>query len=140
KETKKLKKDRKPIVTKTVLINLATQQKVEFEKIRRFAFSGEQAGWIALHRAGAEAAAPPSPSPAPSAGGSAPASDKASGTDLILYELATGNQLNIGNVSEFGFDKKGERLALIIDAAEKTGNGVQLRNMATGEVLPLETE
>src|SRR5262249_23091449 len=62
KETRKLKKDRKPIVTKTVLLNLATQQKVEFEKIRRFAFSGEQAGWLALHRNGAEAAAPPTPS------------------------------------------------------------------------------
>ncbi len=139
KETKKLKKDRKPIVTKTVLLTLATQQKVEFEKIRRFAFSGEQAGWLALHRAGAEAAAPSAPAPTPGAG-APPASDRPSGTDLILYELATGNQLNIGNVSDFGFNKKGEWLAFIIDAAEKIGNGVQLRNMATGAVMPLESD
>jgi acetyl esterase/lipase len=143
KETKRLRKERKPVQTKVALVNLATEKKTEFEKVRRFAFSGEQATWIAFHRSGdTPAGGPPMPMPGPPApaAGAAPQPDKPSGTDLILYELSSGNQLNIGNVSEFAFDKKGNHLAFIIDAAEKSGNGIQLRNMATGAVVPLESD
>jgi len=41
-EAKRLKKDRKPIHTKVVLVDLSTGHKTEFEKVRRFAFSGEE--------------------------------------------------------------------------------------------------
>ncbi|MGH9936302.1 MAG: alpha/beta hydrolase family protein, partial [Blastocatellia bacterium] len=54
--------------------------------------------------------------------------------------LAMGNQLNVGNVSDFAFDKKGAWLAWLIDANEKSGNGVQARNMTTGAVLPLDSD
>ena len=33
-------------------MNLATGDKKEYPRIRRFAFSGETPGWIALHRYG----------------------------------------------------------------------------------------
>jgi hypothetical protein len=33
-------------------------------------------------------------------------------------------------VSEFAFTRDGARLAAVIDAADRVGNGVQLRNMA----------
>jgi dipeptidyl aminopeptidase/acylaminoacyl peptidase len=135
KETKRAKKERKPLYNKVLLINLATEKKVEFEKVKNFAFSGEQATWLALHRNGNDAPAPPAP-----AAPGAPAGDKPSGSDLILYELASGNQLNMGNVGEFAFDKKGLWLAFVIDAQEKVGNGVQLRNMTSGALLPLESD
>ena len=78
---------------------------------------------------------------APSSGGSTPAPDKPTGSDLILHELVTGNQLNIGNVSDFTFDKKGDRgWHGLIDANEKSGNGAQARNMATGATLPLDSD
>src|SRR5262249_17888996 len=48
--------------------------------------------------------------------------------------------LNIGNVSEFSFDKKGNWLAWVVDAQDKSGNGIQLRNMTTGAILPLESD
>src|SRR5690349_13173714 len=70
KEAKKLKKDRKPIQTKTVLVELATGKKTEFDKTRRFVFSGEKATAIALHRYPADAGGPPAPA-APPAGGAA---------------------------------------------------------------------
>lgn len=140
KESKRLRKDRKPILTKTVLVNLETEKKTEFEKIRRFSFSGEQSNWIALHRSGEGPAGIPLAA-IPSAAAASPAvSGRAAGTDLILYELSTGNQLNIGNVSEYAFNKKGDQLALLIDAAEKSGNGIQLRNMATGAVSAVESD
>src|SRR6185503_11408061 len=118
--------------------------------IRRFAFSGESAGWIALHRYGADApgggggaaaAAPGGRGGAPAAGGGGPgaAADRPRGTDLILRELATGAELNVGNVSEFSFRKDGRYLAFAVDATDKAGNGLQLRDMSTGAVSALDS-
>ncbi len=142
KEVKRARKDRKPLTNKVALINLATEKKTEFEKIKSFRFSGESATWLAMHKQGDAPAGGNAPVslPSPFPGGAASQSDRATGTDLLLFELANGNQLNVGNVSEFAFDKKGRWLALVIDADDKTGNGVQLRNMATGALLPLESD
>ncbi|MCX6629560.1 MAG: S9 family peptidase, partial [Candidatus Solibacter sp.] len=131
-DAKKLKKDRKPIQTKVVLVELATGKKTEFDKTRRFAFSGEKATALALHRYPADA--PPAPPAAPGS----PAADRPSGSDLLLYDLAAGSELNLGNVGEFAFDKKGEWLACLVDARDKAGNGVMLRNMATGSLESLD--
>lgn len=138
KEGKRLKKERKPLQNKVAVINLATEKKVEFDKIKRFSFSAENAAWIALHTYGAAPAGPPAP--AAPATGSTPAPERATGSDLILHELATGNQLNVGNVADFAFNKKGDWLAWTIDANEKIGNGIQARNMTTGAVLPLDSD
>lgn len=135
KETRRAKKERKTLYNKVLLINLATEKKLEFDKVKNFAFSGEQATWLALHRNGNDTTAPPMP-----AAPGTPAGDKPSGSDLILYELSSGNQLNIGNVAEFAFDKKGMWMAFVIDAQEKMGNGVQIRNMTSGALLPLESD
>ncbi|MBS1790296.1 MAG: S9 family peptidase [Acidobacteria bacterium] len=140
KEGKRLKKERKPLQNKVAIVNLATEKKIEFEKIRRFSFSGENAGWVALHRYGADAPPAGPVAAAPSGGSSATAPERATGSDLLLYELATGNELNIGNVADFAFTKKGDWLAWTIDANEKMGNGLQARNMATGAVLPLDSD
>src|SRR3954464_6246886 len=53
----RLKRQRRPIQSSVTLVNLASGEKHEFPKIRRFAFSGESSGWVALHRYGADAAA-----------------------------------------------------------------------------------
>jgi hypothetical protein len=126
KEAKMLQKQKKKLYNKVELLNLSSGEKVEFEKTSRFAFSGEKPSWIALLKYQAE--------------GQEKEKDKWSGADLILHELATAKELNIGNVFEFAFDKKGGWLAWIVDAKEKSGNGVQLRNMETGAVLPLEND
>ena len=47
--------------------------------------------------------------------------------------------MNIGNVAEFAFDESGNHLAWVIDTASKAGNGVQIRMMDTGVVMPLES-
>src|SRR5215831_6958438 len=141
KQAKQLKKDRRPIQTKTLLVDMSTGKKVEFEKTRRAVFSGEKATAIALQRYGAEVAptgAPPAAAPGGGRGAAGPAADRPSGSDLLLYELASGAEMNIGNVGDFSFDKKGDWMAYIIDAADKAGNGVMLRNMSTGAILPLD--
>jgi dienelactone hydrolase len=144
----RLKRQRRPIQSSVTLVNLGTGEKHEYPKIRRFAFSGESSAWIALHRYGADA--PPAGGGAAAGagtgrGGAAAAapgnggSDRPRGSDLILHDLATGAQLNVGNVGEFSFRKDGRLLALAIDAADKAGNGLQVRNMSTGVVSPIDS-
>ncbi len=137
-EAHKLKKDHKPLENKVILVELGNGKQTEFDRIRRFSFSGERSTAIALQRyapvaaAGAGAAPPPSPS-APKA------DDKPQGSDLIVLDLGTGEELNLGNVSDFAFDKKGNWFAWIIDAQDKLGNGINLRNLSTGAVTTLDS-
>ena len=127
KEAKNLRKDKKKITGKLVLLNLATgDNKVEFDKLKRFSFSAENPGWLAAHKLPSES--------------QEKEKDKWSGSDLVLRELATGKEWNIGNVSEFAFDKKGNYLAWIVDALGMSGNGIQVRDMATGVVTSLDSD
>jgi acetyl esterase/lipase len=108
--------------SKVVLVNLTNGEKTEIEGISSFRFNGEAATHIALRK---PADFPPNP-------------NAASGSDLVLRELSSGIDLVLGNVSEFEFDKKGEWLVTVIDAAGQIGNGVHLRDMKTGAVYPIE--
>ncbi len=145
-ESARLRRQRRPIQAKVQLLDLTSGKDVTIENVRRFAFAGERGGWIALQKApatggaagGAGAAAAPSTPPA--AGAAAGASDRPKGADLILHDLVAGRDLNIGNVAEFAFDKSGRFLALVIDAPDKAGNGVQLRNMESGVVMVLDSD
>ena len=141
---------RRPNQNALMLIHLPTGEQTEIEKVRRFAFNGEMATWIALDRYPADAGGPSAGSgrggPAAGsgrggrgAGGSAPRSTRPRGSDLILRELATGTEINVGNVAEFDFDKTGRYLAIVIDAAEQAGNGLQIRDMESGTVSSLDT-
>jgi len=124
KEAKMLQKQKKQAYNKVEVLNLSSGEKLEFEKVKDYSFSGENASWIALHKYPAEGQE----------------KEKWNGSDLILHELASSKELNVGNVSEFAFDKKGLWLAWIVDAKEMSGNGIQLRKMATGVVLPLDSD
>ncbi|MEX2662156.1 MAG: hypothetical protein WD227_09500, partial [Vicinamibacterales bacterium] len=146
-EATRLRRQRRPIQSSVTVLNLASGEKKEYPNIRRFAFAGEAATHIALHRAPAAAAGGAAPAAAgggrgaaPAPGGASPADSRPRGTDLILRDLSNGAELNVGNVSEFAFDRDGKFLATVIDAADKIGNGVQLRTMAAGTVSPLDTD
>jgi dipeptidyl aminopeptidase/acylaminoacyl peptidase len=126
KEAKALRKERKRVMTTAVLVDLAKGEKTELEKVRAIAFSGDNPGFVALHRYAPES--------------QEKEKDKWNGSDLVVRELATGKEVNIGNVAEFAFDKGGTKLALLIDAQGQAANGLQLRDMATGTVVPLEND
>ena len=51
----RLRRQRRPIQSSVTVVNLATGEKKEYPRIRRYSFSGEHAGWIALHRYGPDA-------------------------------------------------------------------------------------
>src|SRR5262245_61564214 len=146
-EAARLKKQRKPIQNRVGIVNLASGEKIEVAKVRRFAFSGEAGGWIALHKYGPEApsgaapdAGPPAGGPPASGGPGATREERPKGSDLILRELASAQEINIGNVADFAFDKKGRYLAWTIDAQDKAGNGVVIRDMDNGAIRPLDSD
>jgi dipeptidyl aminopeptidase/acylaminoacyl peptidase len=148
-EAQRLRRTRRPVQNGVTIVNLATGDKHEYSKIRRYAFSGEASTWIALHRypaqaegRGGAAGAPPTGGGRGGGGRGGPASgpsDRPRGVDLILRELATGQELNVGNVGDFAFSRDGKRLAWTIDAQDKAGNGVQLRDMERGTVSVLDS-
>lgn len=148
KEAQAAQKAHRPVQNGVTLVNLATGDKTNIAKIRRFAFNGELGGWIALHRYGPDTAAGGAAAAAAAgargggagAAGEAPRDTRPKGTDLVLHELKTGAELNIGNVSEFAFNKSGKQLAILIDAADQAGNGLEIRDMATGVITPIESD
>jgi dipeptidyl aminopeptidase/acylaminoacyl peptidase len=140
-EAQRLRRLRRPVQSGVTIVNLATGEKREYARIRRFAFSGDASTWIALQRQPAQATpgagAPAAAAPPPAAGG--PAAERPRGTDLILRELASGQELNVGNVADFTFSRDGNLLAWTIDAQDRVGNGVQLRDMTKGTVSVLDS-
>jgi dipeptidyl aminopeptidase/acylaminoacyl peptidase len=148
-EAQRLRRQRRPVESGVTIVNLTTGEKRDYPRIRRFAFSGEASTWIALHRplqgaAGAAGAAGATGATgATGAGGATGATgagaEAPKGSDLILRELATGNELSVGNVAEFAFTRDGQFLAFTIDARDKVGNGLQLRDMRSGAVSVLDS-
>ncbi len=102
----KMREKKEEIRYKLKLVNLSTDNTQTFENIQKFGFS-ENSSHLAMGTYGKK-------------------EDKHKGKDLILHNLITGGTRNIGNVSEWGFNKKGDLLAYIVDADGKQGNGVEL--------------
>ncbi|MBK1438527.1 prolyl oligopeptidase family serine peptidase [Parapedobacter sp. ISTM3] len=125
-EAKAAEKARKPLYSKLHVISLPDTQKVVFEKIKDFGFSGEQPAWIAVSFAAPD--------------GAPKGDDAPKGTDLLLYHLATEKSFNLGNVSAYAFNKTGNYLAYTVDANGQNGNGIFLRDMATGITTALDND
>jgi dienelactone hydrolase len=147
-EQKRLRQQRRPVQSKLRLVQLATGQTTEFERVRRFAFGGDAPRALAMHQYGPDApagggggggAGGPAAG-APGMGGNlfGGGAARVEGTDLLLYELESKATYNVGNVGDFAFDEQGRWLAYTIDARDQGGNGVQLRDLRTGVVQALD--
>jgi len=58
--------------------------------------------------------------------------------DLVVRDLDQGTDVSFGNVADFAWSDDGSLLAMVIDVDGKTGNGVQLLNVATGTLRSLD--
>jgi len=125
-EAKVARKSMKPLYDKLMLVSLADNKQTTFEKVRNFSFSGNSSAWIAIQFAALETAPKDK--------------DAAKGTDVLLYNLATKKSYNLGNISEFSFNKAGDQLAYLVDANGKNGNGVFIRDMKTGITTALDND
>lgn len=125
-EAKAARKTNKPLFDKLLLVSLADNKQTTFERVRGFSFSGDSPSWIAVQFV------------APDGAPKDPAAAK--GTDVLLYNLATKKSFNLGNVTEFSFNKAGDQLAYIVDANGQNGNGIFLRDMKTGITTALDND
>lgn len=112
----------KPLSEKLILIDLLADKKTVIEKVTSFSFNGKPSSHLAINL---------------SKEGS---NGDAKGSDLLMLHLASGKRQNIGNVLEFGFNKPGSHLAYTIDAQNKSGNGLYLLNISTGNTQVLESD
>jgi dipeptidyl aminopeptidase/acylaminoacyl peptidase len=122
-ETRKsLEEKGDPIFEKAQLLNVDTGEKYTVERSEAMTFSENGRFW-AVHR-------------------KKPETDKSKhkGTDLIVRDLQDGTVFNMGNVSEFAFNKKSTLMAYLVDASEKTGNGVYLKNLDSGALSTLDSD
>ncbi|MDX1675516.1 MAG: hypothetical protein R3314_12035, partial [Longimicrobiales bacterium] len=65
--------------------------------------------------------------------------DDAHGADLVVRELATGTDVNFGNVGEFAWQEDGPLLAMTVDAADNAGNGVRVWDADDGAIRVLDS-
>jgi dipeptidyl aminopeptidase/acylaminoacyl peptidase len=140
----------KQTANRFVLMNLATGATKEFERIRRFSFNGDHATWVALSGYGtADSDDDNGGRSGGRAGGGrgrggfgAPAGGSVDGgsTALLLYNLDTGEMINMGVVGEYAFNKDGSWLAYTMETPDRVGNGVQLRNMKTGATHSVDND
>ncbi len=69
-----------------------------------------------------------------------PEKSKAKGSTLLLRNLSAGTTQNIGNVTEWKFNKPGDRLAYITDVDNKQGNNVSLLNLTENKIIILASD
>lgn len=117
KETEKMTEQKKPVRFKTRLLNLADGTEKIFENVESFYFTRDASHLIMSGYVG----------------------DKRT-RDLFLCHLSSGRVKNLGNISESAVNKAGNRLAYIISAEDKKGNGVELLNLADYSVTFLDND
>ncbi len=120
KEADKLRRQKKPVPKKAMLVDLLTGEETTFENIASYVFS-QKTGHLAVKKTKADPKA------------------EHLGSDLILFNLESKTQQNLGNVSEFKFNKSGSMLAYSVDAADKAGNGLYLLDLVQGKQGALDT-
>lgn len=128
-DAEKARRDRRTPATKVGVIELATGTRREFDRVRGFRFAGERSDIIALQHMPPEAP-----------GGSGASGGSGSGTLITLVDLAGGTPVTIAGVGDYAFDSEGRFLAYTIDQRDQMGNGVQLRELATGVVRALDAD
>ena len=137
-EAKKARKDRRTLPTKVVVIELATGTTRAFDRVRSFRFAGDHSNVLALQLMPPDAPTANGAAGSAAAAGAAPA--MATGSVVILVDLAGGAPITIASVGEFVFDESGNHFAYTIDARDQLGNGVQVRELSTGVVRALDGE
>ncbi len=117
KETERLQEQKKPVRYKVRLLNLAEGTEKIYENIESFYFTRDPSHLIMSGYAG-----------------------ESRTRDLFLCHLATGRLKNIGNISESSVNRAGTKLAYIVSAEDKKGNGVELLNLSDYSITFLDND
>ena len=91
---------------------------------------------------GAAAPAAPAATPEPAAAGAAPATPpektKTAGTDMVLRNLATGQETTIAEVNDYQWNKDGSWLAYSVSSTKAEDDGAFARKMADASTVNLQ--
>lgn len=120
KEIEKKKEKHQPVKYKMMLLHLPDGKTQLFKDIQSYDFA-RSSGFLAMKAY-------------------KPGKSKARGSDLILRNLRTGTTQNFGNTTEWKFNKPGDRLAWITDAANKNGNNVSLLDLTENRITILASD
>ena len=127
KDVKANEKSRKQNIKKLKVVALKDTASLTFDKVQAFEFSNDDNKWLAIRFEGTNTLGPK-------------IEDLGKGNDLLLYNLLTKKSYNLGNVSEYKFNKSGQYLAYVVDANGKNGNGIFLMDLATGLTNALQND
>ena len=115
KKSKAGKKAKKKAPNKLGVLNLITNDSLEFLDVVNYKFSGS-GSYLAMKR------------------------QKNKSNTLIVKNLEKGLEVTFGNVKEYVWQDKGTLLAMLINTTDKIGNGIQLYNPVTGNLKVLDQE
>lgn len=144
-DQQKLQKAHKPVHRKLALLNLSSMALTTIDEIESFAFSadGQQ---LLMRRYGPERSGradggPPAAAPGAATAAAAAATDpeETPGVTAIVRDLTTGRDTTFGNVSDAAWQTKGRLLALTIGVEDRTGNGIQVFDPASGTLRVLDS-
>jgi dipeptidyl aminopeptidase/acylaminoacyl peptidase len=134
------------------IMSLATGEVTAIEKVGSFRLPEESSAYLAYYkgtggagagaaggRGGRGAGAPPAGrGGAPGRGGSA-RDRKQPGSDLILRNLSSGEEVTIPEVTEYVWNKKGTLLAYAVSSNDAAKDGAFVRQISDGSVTPLHS-
>lgn len=120
KSADKLKAGKKPVQSDLQLLNLESNEVMDIKASKSFSFS-KASNYIAIHKYASDSKA------------------KHKGSDLILKDLNGDKSLNLGNVSNYAFNKAGTLLAYLVDADEDRGNGLYIIDLNDFRSMPMHT-
>ena len=135
-QQEKLRKEKKPVRRKLTLVDLAAGAVTTIDNVDSFAFSADGRQLLMRHYGPERPAANRGESEAPAAG---PDPEETPGVTVVVRDLASGRDTTFGNVGESAWQTKGRLLALTIAAEDRTGNGVQLFDPASGTLRVLDS-
>jgi dienelactone hydrolase/Tol biopolymer transport system component len=147
-EQERLRSSQQPVQNKLGLLNLASGDTTTLDGIESYSFSPDGA-YLVMRPYNADRAAAGAAAPAAGggrgggrgAGDESAAAEDAPGSNLIVRQLASGRDTSFGNVSQFAWQntERSHNLAMIINAAGKTGNGVHLFDPETTVLRVLDS-
>lgn len=133
-ERDRLRESDKPVQDNLGLRNLESGETSTVEGINMFTFSPDGA-YLAMRRY------PPERSKESSEGAPGGVEERDPGATILIRDLATGQDMTFGNVSQFAWQdlEDGHLLALVISAEDRIGNGVHLYDPETSKLRVLES-
>ncbi len=119
KERKAAEKSKTTLHSKLAVVRLATGETTVIDDVASFTFDGT-GRFLALR--------------------GYPAEGQSGAAGLVVRDLDSGLDTHFGNVSAFEWQDDGAMLAMIIEAPNGVGNGVQLFDAASGRLRTLESD